>query len=145
MPKPEAKTVPADIRTRGFTLLEVLVATAIFAVAALGLLNAQGSQVHTDQHLGDKTFAHWVALNRLAELRLAKAFPEIGRGESTATMAGRDWLVTTKVEATPVNSVRLVTVTVAENSRSFGDKPAPITSLTGFLPRVAANAQPTTP
>ncbi len=129
-------------RRRGFTLLEVLVATAIFAVAALGLLNAQSSQVRTNQHLGDKTFAHWVALNRLAELRLEKAFPEVGQGESTARMAGREWLVTTQVQATPVANVRLVVISVAENSRDFGDKPPPITRVTGFLPRVSSDAPP---
>lgn len=131
--------MPAD-SARGFTLLEVLVATAIFAVAALGLLNAQNSQIKTDQHLGNKTFAHWVALNRLAELRLQKSFPDIGEGESTASMAGREWRVVTKVQATPVANVRLVTILVGENSRNFGDKPAPVTSLTGFLPRVPQNA-----
>jgi general secretion pathway protein I len=131
--------MPAD-SARGFTLLEVLVATAIFAVAALGLLNAQNSQVRTDQHLGNKTFAHWVALNRLAELRLQKSFPDIGEGESTASMAGREWRVVTKVQATPVANVRLVIILVGENSRNFGDKPAPVTSLTGFLPRVPQNA-----
>jgi general secretion pathway protein I len=127
-------------RLHGFTLLEVMVALAIMAVAALGLLNAQNSQVKTDQHLANKTFAHWVALNRLAELRLQKVFPEIGEGESTASMAGREWKVTTKVQPTPVANVRLVTILVGENSRNFGEKPLPVTSITGFLPRVSSNA-----
>lgn len=136
--------MPAE-RGRGFTLLEVLVATAIFAIAALGLLNAQGTQVSTDQHLNDKTFAHWVALNRLAELRLAHVFPEPGEGESTARMAGRDWVVTTRVQATPSPAVRLLTVAVAPSSGEFGRKPTPITQVTGFLPRPAGNASPSSP
>lgn len=127
-------------RNKGFTLLEVLVATAIFAIAAIGLLNAQNTQIRTDQHLDEKTFAHWVALNHLAELQLKKAFPDAGEGESSDSMAGRDWTVTTKVQATPSPNVRLLTIAVAEKSRNFGEKPTPVTVVTGFLARPSANA-----
>lgn len=127
---------------RGFTLLEVMVALAIFAIAGLALLKAQNSQITTDQQLQDKTFAHWVALNRLAELRLNKTFPEIGQGDTTALMAGREWLVSTKVQATPSANVRLVIVSVAEKATEFGEKNSPLTQLTGFLPKVSGNETP---
>lgn len=127
---------------RGFTLLEVLVATAIFAVAALALLNAQRTQVHTDQILDTKTFAHWVALNHLADLRLERAFPDIGEAQSVVKMAGREWLVVTKAQSTPTANVRLLTVSVAEKPRDFGEKPVPVTQVTGFINRGQANAAP---
>ena len=83
---------------RGFTLLEVMVALAIFAVASVSLLSAQEAQIRTDSKLADKTLAHWAALNRLAELQLQGNFPDIGQGESPARMGDRDWVVTTKIE-----------------------------------------------
>lgn len=127
---------------RGFTLLEVLVATAIFAVAALALLNAQSTQIHTDQHLDAKTFAHWVALNQLADMRLAKAWPDVGEAESAVKMAGREWQVVTKAQSTPTTNVRLLTISVAEKPRDFAERATPVTQLTGFISRVQTNAAP---
>lgn len=127
---------------RGFTLLEVLVATAIFAIAALGLLNAQQTQIRTDAHLDAKTFAHWVALNQLADLRLGKAFPDIGEVRTETKMAGREWQIITKAESTPSANVRLLTISVAEKPTEFGATATPVTLVTGFISRSAGNAPP---
>lgn len=131
---------------RGFTLLEVLVATAIFAVAALGLLNAQRTQIHTDQHLDAKTIAHWVALNHLQDLRLNRAFPDLGESRAETKMAGREWLITTRAQPTPAAKVRLLVISVAEKPREFGaETPPPVTQVTGFIARAEANAASSTP
>lgn len=128
---------------RGFTLLEVLVATAIFAIAALALLNAQRTQIRTDQHLDAKTFAHWVALNHLADLRLARSYPDTGEVQSEVKMAGREWLVVTKAQTTPTANVRLLTIAVSEKPREFAARPTPVTQVTGFISRVQSNAAST--
>ncbi len=125
---------------RGFTLLEVMVALAIFAVASVSLLSAQEAQIRTDSKLADKTLAHWAALNRLAELQLQGNFPDIGQGESPARMGDRDWVVTTKIEGTPSPDVRRVILSVALKSESFGDKPSFVTTLTAFIPRSRVTA-----
>lgn len=130
---------PVAVRQRGFTLLEVMVAMVIFAIAALALLNAQNSQITTDQHLRDKTIAHWVALNQLAEMRLQKRFPDVGESTDTASMGNTDWQLTIKVQATPTSNVRLVIVSVAPKSETMGDKPEAVTTVTGFLPRAQDN------
>lgn len=122
-------------KQRGFTLLEVLVALAIFAVASVALLAAQNAQVRTDSRLADKTLAHWAALNRLAEIRLQGGFPDVGQGQSPAIMGDRDWVITTKVEATPSQDVRRIILSVAPKSEEFGDAPSAVTELTAFLPR----------
>lgn len=124
----------------GFTLLEVMVALAIFAVVSLALLNAQNSQITTDQHLRDKTIAHWVALNQLAEMRLEKRFPDTGESQDTASMANTDWQLGIKVQATPSSNVRLVIISVSPKTEGMGSKPDPVTVVTGFLPRAQDNA-----
>lgn len=130
---------PVAACQRGFTLLEVMVAMVIFAIAALALLNAQNSQITTDQHLRDKTMAHWVALNQLAEMRLQKRFPDVGESTDTASMGNAEWQLTIKVQATPTSNVRLVIVSVAPKSEILGNKPEAITTVTGFLPRAQDN------
>ncbi len=134
-------------QSRGFTLLEVMVALVIFAIAALALLRAQNSQIATDQHLEEKTLAHWVALNHLADMRLQKVFPEVGQAESAVRMADRSWLISTKVQATPTQNVRLLIVSVAlqtDGNTELSEKPDPVTVITGFLPRAqnSENASP---
>lgn len=121
---------------RGFTLLEVLVALAIFAVASVALLAAQNSQLRTDGRLTDKTMAHWAALNRLADMQLQGVFPDIGQGQSSATMGDREWLITTKVEGTPSPDVRRITFSVAPKVDEFGEEAGSVTELTAFLPRL---------
>lgn len=129
---------------RGFTLLEVLVALAIFAVASVSLLAAQNAQIRTDSRLADKTLAHWVALNRFAEMQLQGSYPDVGQGESSASMGGRDWVIFTKVEGTPSPDVRRITFSVAPKSDEYGEKAGSVTEIVSFLPRtrVAANANP---
>ncbi|MFP5430710.1 MAG: type II secretion system minor pseudopilin GspI [Gammaproteobacteria bacterium] len=130
---------------RGFTLLEVLVALAIFAVASVSLLAAQNAQVRTDARLADKTLAHWAALNRLADMQLQGVFPEVGQGQSPASMGDRDWVITTKVEATPSQEVRRLILSVAPKSGEFGEQPSPVTEVTAFISRTRAvqnNASP---
>lgn len=130
------------LRHAGFTLLEVLVATAIFAIAALGLLNAQSTQIRTDQYLETKTLAHWVAMNHLADLRLKRQFPEVGETRTTETMAGREWQLVTRVQSTPTANVRLLVVAVGEKPSDFGRQGTPVTQVTGFITRSSDNVAP---
>ena len=63
---------------RGFTLLEVLVALAIFAVVAASVLATSARSLQNAARLEDKTLAMWIADNRLAEMQLAATPPGTG-------------------------------------------------------------------
>ena len=78
-------------RTRGFTLLEVLIALAIVALSAGALLGTITSSASNVSYLHDKTLAEWVALNRLTEIRIAQQFPGKGRRTGNAEMGGMRW------------------------------------------------------
>lgn len=60
----------ADKRSRGFTLVEVMVAMAVVAVTLPGLLFLLFQQVDGTEHLRDRTIAQWVASNKLEEFRM---------------------------------------------------------------------------
>ena len=63
---------------RGFTLLEVMVALAVVALALGAGLRAAGVLIDNAQRLGDVMAAQWCADNQLTELRLRRSFPGVG-------------------------------------------------------------------
>ena len=58
------------MRARGFTLIEVMVALAVVAIALPALLISLYQQVDSTAYLRDKSIAHMVAANKLVELRV---------------------------------------------------------------------------
>jgi len=78
-------------RSRGFTLLEVLVALAIFAIVAAVVLTAAGRSVNNAGRLEALTLAGWIADNRLTELQLQQPAPSIGREDLKLEFGGRQW------------------------------------------------------
>ena len=77
--------------SRGFTLIEVLVALVIVAVGMAAVIEAMGSAADTAGYVRDKTFAEWIALNRIAQVRLAAQLPSIGSTTGDLDYAGRHW------------------------------------------------------
>jgi len=119
--------------TRGFTLLEVLVALAIIAYALAALIRVTGTGAANASYLRDKTFAHWVAENHLAEMRTRDGYwPATGLDGGDVEMAGREWFWTTRVINTPEPEMRRIDVEV----RLDDDQDvSPISTLTGFVAR----------
>jgi general secretion pathway protein I len=79
---------------RGFTLVEVLVAVAIVALAITGILTAMMRQVDGTAYLRDKLFADYVALNRMELALLANASTNqlpSDKDSGNEEMAGRTW------------------------------------------------------
>ena len=117
----------------GFTLVEVMVALAVVAVALPSLLFLLSQQLDGASYLSEKSMASWVAADRLAELRLVvsrqKSLPEgVLTGETE--MQDRRWYWWIEQEATEVPGfVRL------EISVSGSDDPeaAPLHQLVAFV------------
>lgn len=120
---------------RGFTLLEVMVALAVVAIALAALIRGGSQSALTAAHLRDKSFAHWVAMNRVAELRLQPQWPATGESRGDEEMAKRRWYTLAKVSATDDADVRRLEVEV----RTSEEKEAPVMArVTAFLPRPAS-------
>jgi general secretion pathway protein I len=97
---------------RGFTLIEVLVALVIVAVALLAAVRATGSMAQTNAELRLRLLAQLAADNRIAELRAGGAFPAIG-SRSAACPQGRAKLeCVEEVKNTPNPAFRRIEVRV---------------------------------
>lgn len=124
-------------RCRGFTLLEVLVALAIFAVVAASVLTASARSLQIASQLEDKTLAMWIADNRLSELQLAETPPGDGRDQGELVFAGRRWQWQSEIQASSEPSMRRVTLWVAPRpaggSRAGDLRERAVVSLSGFL------------
>jgi general secretion pathway protein I len=112
--------------------LEVLVATTVIALALAAIIKSTAMSATSLTHLRDKTFAHWVAMNQMAELQASNAYPQIGRSNGEEEMAGREWYWITEVKKTPDKDVRRVEITVSLEKRRDA---AHLTVLTGFFTR----------
>jgi len=104
-------------QVRGFTLIEILVALAILAVAlAAGMRSvAQSSDVATI--LKQRTLALWVAQNRLAEAQLAFPWPAMGASNGAAEQANAHFVWHETVSGTPNPAFRKIEITVAEQEQ----------------------------
>jgi general secretion pathway protein I len=114
---------------RGFTLLEILVALAILAIALASIIKMASNQTLNTTHLRDKTLAHWVALNKITELQLTAEWPSKGRQQGEEEMGLHPWHWVSTISDTPDDRVRQVEISV------FRDKQdeRPIATLTSFL------------
>ena len=75
----------------GFTLLEVLVALAVVAIALAAGLRAAGVLTDNAERLADVVAAQWCADNQLTEQRLRHSFPGVGDVEFTCEQLGRSY------------------------------------------------------
>lgn len=100
-------------RRRGFTLVEVLVALAIVAVAVTAGVQATDALTRLSQRQSVQWLAQLCADQALVAARLDPVFPSPGERLHTCAQAGYDFAVTIDVGTTPNPSFRRVQVRVA--------------------------------
>jgi general secretion pathway protein I len=114
---------------QGFTLIEVIVALVIIGLGMLGAIQAVSQTAGNSGYLRDKTIAHWVAMNRLTEIRLQKTAPGVDKTSDEVEMAGRRWKWTMNVTQSPVETIRRIDISVRPSEAKEG---ASLASVTGF-------------
>ena len=117
-------------RASGFTLIEVLVALAIVAVALGAGFKAAGALANNAQRLADVSAAQWCADNHLTNLKLREEFPGIGDSEFSCNQLGRTFKGQQIVRPTPNPNFRRVDANVADEAGT------PLLTLSTVLPRL---------
>ena len=119
-------------RQRGFTLIEVMVALAVVALAVPALLFTLDQQIDGTAYLRDRSVAQLVASNRLAELRLGqRAGRPLLRGSVSGEeeMADRRWYWSAASESTEVPDLYRVSIEV----RGRADAQSPLYTLVALM------------
>lgn len=115
-------------RANGFTLIEVMVALAIAALSLAAVAAAISQMVDAASSMQERTYASWIAQNKIAELRLANVVPEVSENSGDVEYANRSWTWETTISETGVENLFRVDVAVSHTGSE-----ATIRTVTGFI------------
>lgn len=110
-------------KLRGFTLIEVLLALAIIAIALTALIKASGQTVAGTSRIKDKSISHWVAMQGVAMIQLGLLNASNHQDVHEVTnMLGQRWYWRAQLQPTLVNHMQQINITVSKNqSGPYGD------------------------
>jgi general secretion pathway protein I len=78
-------------RSRAFSLVEVMVALAIIAISLIAVAAKMGRMIDTSNAMRERTYASWIAQNKIAEMRLANQIPEVTSTSGEIDYANSTW------------------------------------------------------
>lgn len=119
------------MKARGFTLIEVLVALAIVAVALLASMRAVGVMAQSGSEVHLRLLAQLSARNQIALLRATKAFPALGTATASCPQGDVAMLCRAQTKSTPNAFFRRVEVRVYLQS----EPERQLAQLIGILPK----------
>ena len=78
---------------KGFTLIEVMIALVILAISLAAIVKVTSQSVYSLSHVQNKTIAHWVALNALADMHAGRiaGIQSGSRYTGTEQMLAQTW------------------------------------------------------
>lgn len=108
------KTRFSSAGERGFTLIEMLVALAIFSLAALALLRLGGATATNSARLQERALAQIVARNVATETLTDPEPPSFGVQTGEAVNGGRRWLWTRTTARSPEARIQQIEIRVED-------------------------------
>jgi general secretion pathway protein I len=105
--------------TRGFTLIEIMVALVVVSIALLAGSQAVNALSRSAQRQSDVLLAQMCAENELIKLRLSRQLPSVGESSTECAQAGKQMSVRMEVQPTPNPSFRKVDMRVFEGTNAI--------------------------
>ena len=118
----------AATRRGGFTLIEVMIALTVLAIALAAVMRTIGQSIDLTTNLRDRNIALWIAQNRLLTHQLQRDFPSTSTNEGSSEMGGREWKWREVVTSTPEPKLRRMEIEVR-----LGAGDSVLARLVGFL------------
>lgn len=117
----------------GLTLIEVLIALAIIAIALTAVIKATSHSIRSTAYLEDKAEAGWVAQQIINEIRVGVLkLPESADSLDQSTqMLGRDWYWSASQQATPNRRIKKIIVSVYRQAAENTER-SPIITLESY-------------
>ena len=102
-------------RLKGFTLIEVLLALAIIAIALTAMLKVTAQNIANTQRIKEKTVSHWIAMQGVSMVQL-NLIQVTSAQESTqvTSMLNQKWYWRAKVASTPIKHIQQITISVSQ-------------------------------
>jgi general secretion pathway protein I len=99
-------------KTRGFTLIEVMVAMAIAALGLTAVIFSTSQMIDAGNTMRQKTYASWIAQNKITELRLRNIKPNVSETVGEIDYADREWSWHATISETGIDELYRVDVQV---------------------------------
>lgn len=95
----------------GFTLIEVLLALAIIAIALTALLKVTAQNIENTHRIKEKTISHWIAMQAVSMIQLNIVQVNQSQESTQATtMLNQKWYWRARVSNTPLNKVQQISI-----------------------------------
>jgi len=112
----------------GFTLVEVMVALTIVAFSLTAIAASMNQMIDAANAMRERTYASWIGLNKIAELRLANVTPEVSSTSGEVDYANAQWTWRAVVSETGIESFYRVDISVSLAGSDYN-----IRTVTGFI------------
>ncbi len=112
----------------GFTLIEVMVALAIVALSLSAVVASVSQMVQAATAVQERTYASWIAQNKISAIRLSNVTPEVSETDDQVTFASVEWALRTTISETGVENLYRVDVAV-----SYAGTEQVVRTVTGFI------------
>jgi len=113
-----------------------MVALAIIGLSLLAIASKMGQMIDTANVMRERTYASWIAQNKIAEMRLANVLPDVSSTEGDVDYAGTEWHWRAVVSETGVQDLYRLDVSV-----SYPGSIDNIRTVTGFIGEPVAPGQ----
>ena len=113
---------------KGFTLVEVMVALIIVAFSLTAIAASMNQMIGAANTMRERTYASWIAQNKIAELRLANVIPEVSSTSGEVDYANSEWAWRAVVSETGIDNFYRVDVSISHAGSDYS-----IRTVTGFI------------
>ncbi len=113
---------------KGFTLVEVMVALTIVAFSLTAIAASMNQMIDAANAMRERTYASWIAQNKITELRLANVIPEVSSTSGEVEFANSEWSWEAVVSETGIENFYRVEVSISHAGSEYT-----IRTVTGFI------------